>query len=74
LIGPARRFLISRELTALAASEPPPPLPGGDHYREMAGKMRELACLTRSPGIRRELVDLGNCYYRRGDHLDSRSR
>jgi hypothetical protein len=74
LIGPARRFLISRELTALAASEPPLPLPDGDHYREMAGKMRELARLTRSPGIRRELVDLAKCYDRRGDHFDSRSR
>jgi hypothetical protein len=66
--------LISRELTALAASEPPPPLPDGDHYPEMAGRVRELARLTRSPGIRRELVDLAKCYDRRGDHLDSRSR
>jgi hypothetical protein len=39
LIGPARQFLISRELTVLAASESPPLLPDGDHYREMAGKM-----------------------------------
>jgi hypothetical protein len=40
----------------------------------MAGKMRELARLTRSPGIRRELVDLAKCYDRRGGHFDSRPR
>ena len=27
-----------------------------DHCREMAGKLRELARYTRSPGMRRELV------------------
>jgi hypothetical protein len=27
----------------------------GDHCREMAGKLRELARYTRSPGMRREL-------------------
>jgi hypothetical protein len=74
LIGPARGFLISRELTALAASEPPPPLPDGDHYREMAGRVRELARLSRSPAMRKELADLAGRYDRRGDHLDSRSR
>jgi hypothetical protein len=36
LVGSAREFFISRRLTSLAASEPPPPLAGGDHYREMA--------------------------------------
>jgi hypothetical protein len=33
----------------------PPPLAGGDHHREMAGKLRELARYTRSPGIHREV-------------------
>jgi hypothetical protein len=36
----------------------------------MAGKVRELARYTRSPGIRRELVDLAKRYDRRGDHFD----
>jgi hypothetical protein len=38
----------------------------------MADKLRELARLTRSPGIRRELVDLAKRYDRRGDHFDRR--
>jgi hypothetical protein len=40
----------------------------------MAGKVRELAHYTRSPGIRRELVDLVKRYDRRGDHFDRRPR
>ena len=39
----------------------------------MAGKVRELARYTRSPGIRRELVALAKRYDRRGDHFDRRS-
>jgi len=46
---------------------------GCDHYREMAGRVRELARYTRSPGIRRELVNLARRYDRRGDHVDGRS-
>jgi hypothetical protein len=56
LLSPPRRFYIS------AADD--------DHYPEMAAKLRELALLTRSPGIRRELIDTD----RRGDHRDRRSR
>ena len=67
-------ILHSRGLAALAVSEPPPPLAGGDDYREMAVRLRGLAQLTRSPGIRRELVDLAKRYDRRGDHFDRRSR
>jgi hypothetical protein len=48
------------------AIEPAVPLADGDHCREMAGKVRELARYTRSPGIRRELVDLAKRYDRRG--------
>ena len=44
----------------------------GDHYREIAGRLRGLARLTHSPGIRRELADLAKRYDRRGDHLDRR--
>jgi hypothetical protein len=58
----------------LTASEPPPPLAGGDDYREMADRLRGLARLTRSPGMRRELVELAKRYDRRGDHFDRRSR
>ena len=62
-----------RHLTALTGSEAPPPLADGKHYREMAGKVRELARHTRSPGIRRDLIDLARRYERRGDHIDRRS-
>jgi hypothetical protein len=37
----------------------------------MAGRVRELARVTCSPGIRRELVALAKRYDRRGDHFDS---
>jgi len=50
-----------------AVSEIRAALADGDHYREMANRLRGLARLTRSPGIRRELVDLAGCYDRRGD-------
>jgi len=46
----------------------------GDHCREMAGKLRELARYTRLPGIRRELSDLAERYDRRGVHFDRRPR
>jgi hypothetical protein len=55
-------------------TEPAPVLADGDHCREMAGKVRELARYTRSPGIRRELVDLAKRYDRRGDYFDRRPR
>jgi hypothetical protein len=57
-------------------SVPPviPRLADRDHYREMPGRLRALARLTRSPGIRRELVDLAKRYDRRGDHIERRSR
>ena len=51
-------------------SEPAPARADGDHYREMAGKLRELAHTTQSPGLRRELVDLAKRYDRRGDYVD----
>ena len=57
-----------------AAGETRAALADGDHYREMAGKLRELARLTHSPGIRRELVDLARRYDRRGEHFDGRPR
>jgi hypothetical protein len=54
-ISPAREFSIFGNLTSLAMSEPPPALADGEHYREMAGRVRELARYSYSPGLRREL-------------------
>jgi hypothetical protein len=68
------RISVSGVLTALDHSEAPAALAAGDHYREMAGKLRELARLARMPGIRKELADLAKHYDRRGDHLDRRPR
>jgi hypothetical protein len=50
----------------------PVPL-GSKHYREMAGKLRELAREFRFPGARREILDLASRYERRADNLDARS-
>jgi len=74
VIGPARWFSTSGNLPLLAMTDPPPALVDGDHYREMAGKLRELARTTRSSGIRRELVDLARRYDRRGDYFDRWAR
>ncbi len=74
LVSPAREFLTSGNLSSLPRSEPLRALADGDHCREMAGKLRELARYTRSPGIRRELVDLARRYDRRGDYFDRRFR
>jgi hypothetical protein len=74
-INPARGFLLSGRMTPRVMSEKPPPLADdGKHCREMAGKVRKLARYTRSPGIRRELVDLAKRYDRRGEYFDRRSR
>jgi hypothetical protein len=74
LIIPAREFLTFGNLASLPMSKPTPSVADGDHCREMAGKLRELALYTRSPGTCRELVDLAKRYDRRGDHFDLRSR
>jgi hypothetical protein len=44
-----------------------------EHYREMAGKLRELARRFRFPGARRELLTLASGYERRADQLEARS-
>jgi hypothetical protein len=51
-------------------AETPQPLPTGEDYRDLAGKIREIAGKTRLPVARRELVRLAASYDRRGDHLD----
>ena len=58
----------------VAVSETRAALADGDHYREMAGRLGELARQTCSPGVRRELVDLAKRYDRRGDYFDCRPR
>ena len=72
VIGPAGDAFVP--WIGAAVSETRAALTDGDHYREMAGKLRELARQTRSPGIRRELVDLAGRYDRRDDHFDCRLR
>ena len=52
----------------IAVSEARAAAADGDHCREIAGRLRELARATRLPGIRRELVDLANRHERRGDY------
>ena len=69
-IGPARRAFIP--WIGVAVSETQAALPDGDHWREIAGRLRELARCMRLPGIRRELSELAQRYDRRGDHFDRR--
>ena len=64
---PPRRQSSMEEAEANAAR------PDGEHYREIARKLRELAREFRFPGARRELVDLAERYERRADSLDARS-
>jgi hypothetical protein len=44
-----------------------------EHYREMTGKLRELARRFRFPGARGELLTLASRYERRADQLEARS-
>ena len=46
---------------------------GGQHYREIASKLREIARECRFPGARREILDLASRLERRADDLDARS-
>ena len=45
----------------------------GEHYREMASKLKELARRFGFPGARQELLKLALRYERRADQLDARS-
>ena len=45
----------------------------GEHYREMASRLRELARRFRFPGARQELLKLALNYERRADQLDVQS-
>jgi hypothetical protein len=42
--------------------------PDGNHYRDVAGKLRELARYCRFAGARRELLQLATNYDGRADH------
>ena len=42
----------------------------GQHYREIASKLREIASECRFPGARREILDLASLLERRADDLD----
>lgn len=44
-----------------------------EHYREMAGKLRQLARQFRFRGARQEVLDLALRYERRANDLDARS-
>ena len=57
-------------MTVFPLDTPPAAVAVGGHYREIAGKLRELARLARTPHLRKELVDLTNRYDRRGDYFD----
>ena len=46
---------------------------GGQHYREIASKLREIARECRFPGARREILDLASRLERRADDLDAKS-
>jgi hypothetical protein len=43
------------------------------HYREIAGKLRDIARQCRFPGARQEILDLASRYERRADNLDARN-
>jgi hypothetical protein len=43
---------------------------GADHYRELAGGLRQLARQCHFAGARKELLRLAANYERRGDHID----
>ena len=46
---------------------------GGQHYREVASKLREIARESRFPGARREILDLASRLERRADDLEPKT-
>jgi hypothetical protein len=49
-------------------------VPGAEHYREIAGKLREAARTCRFAGARKEIIHLAARFESRADHLDYRAR
>jgi hypothetical protein len=56
---------------SLPAEAAPPPT--GEDYRELAGKIREVAHHVQLPVARRELLRLATNYDRRADQIDRRT-
>jgi hypothetical protein len=50
-----------------------PQYPSGEHYREIAGKLRDFARQCRFTDTRRELLHLAANYERPGNYIDSGS-
>jgi hypothetical protein len=42
------------------------------HYRELASRLRDIACQCRFPGARQEILDLASRYEVRANHLGVR--
>ena len=45
---------------------------GGEHYREIASKLREIARECRFPGARQQILDLASRLERRADELEAK--
>jgi hypothetical protein len=48
-------------------------VPGAEHYREIADKLREAARSCQFAGARREILHLAARFEDRADHLDRRA-
>ena len=48
-------------------------IPGAEHYRELAGKLREVARSCQFANTRREIIHLAARLESRSDHLDRRA-
>ena len=49
-------------------------VPGAEHYRELADKLREAARTCQFAGARKEILHLAARFESRADHLDHRAR
>jgi hypothetical protein len=48
-------------------------VPGAEHYREIADKLREAARSCQFAGARKEILHLASRFESRADHLDRRA-
>ena len=48
-------------------------MPGAEHYREIAGMLREAARSCQFTGARKEILHLAERFESRADHLDRRA-
>ena len=48
-------------------------VPGAEHYREIAGMLREAARSCQFAGSRKEILHLAERFESRADHLDRRA-